>query len=38
MLIDLEAWRCHQIGQKAVQIGAEKYDVLDCLDQDIETA
>jgi lipopolysaccharide biosynthesis glycosyltransferase len=35
MLIDLEAWRNHQIGQKAVQIGAERYDVLDYLDQDI---
>ncbi len=35
ILIDLEAWRNHQIGQRAVQIGAEMYDVLDCLDQDI---
>jgi lipopolysaccharide biosynthesis glycosyltransferase len=35
ILIDLEAWRNHQIGQKAVQIGTDRYDVLDCLDQDI---
>ncbi len=35
MLIDLEAWRHRQIGQQAVQIGTERYDILDCLDQDI---
>jgi lipopolysaccharide biosynthesis glycosyltransferase len=35
ILIDLEAWRHHHIGERAVQISAEMYDVLDCLDQDI---
>jgi lipopolysaccharide biosynthesis glycosyltransferase len=35
MLIDLDAWRQNQVTQKAVQVSAERYDVLAALDQDI---
>lgn len=35
MLIDLEAWRQHQIGPKCVSVGIEMYDALDYHDQDI---
>lgn len=35
MLIDLEAWRQHQIGPKCVNVGIEMYDALDYQDQDI---
>ena len=34
MLIDLEAWRKHQVQSKAIQICVEMYDSLDSLDQD----
>lgn len=35
MLIDLNAWRKHEIGKKSVQIGIEKFDFLDSQDQDV---
>jgi lipopolysaccharide biosynthesis glycosyltransferase len=34
MLIDLDAWRQHQIGEELVRVGTEMYDLLHSQDQD----